>query len=238
MIWSLTSQWIYCFESIPHVWFDQLWSGWGWGQFIIWSTVHSDIDFYIYWLPPCIRTTSFSPETWVWFTMYKSNLEWNLKLYFDLGNLEWFHSWLAVIPHFGLSDKSLNPLVDNKACSWILATQISFFPLSVNSNNNHSHNHNHNEKSISLGKDSEPHGFHPLSSHRYLNWVTISSFLMFLKFPKFLWLRKRGNISLCECNEGKIHFYLLLCYLSRFCLAKPSKFLGPAEPNQADICSG
>lgn len=44
-------------------------------------------------------------------------------------------------------------------------------------------------------------------SHCYINWVNISSFVIFLKFPKFLWFRKRRNISLCEWNKGKLHFY-------------------------------
>ena len=165
-----------------------------------------------YWLPPCIRPTSFSPENWVWFTMYTFNLEWNLKLYFYLGSLEWFHSWLAVIPHFDLSDNSISTLVDNKACNWILATQISFFPLSVNSNNNHSHNHNHNEKSISLGKDSEPRGFHPLSSHCYLNWLPFHLFFCLLSFPSSYGL-ERGETSLCV-NGMKAKFtFIFYCVI-------------------------
>lgn len=144
--------------------------------------------------------------------MYTFNLEWNLKLYFDLGSLEWFHSWLAVIPHFDLSDKSLSTLVDNKACNWILAAQVSFFPLSVNSNNNHSHNHNHNEKSISLGKDSEPCGFHPLSSHCYLNWLPFHLFFCLLSFPSSYGL-ERGETSLCVSGMKAKFTFIFYCVI-------------------------
>ena len=202
----------------------------------MWSAVHSAIDLYFYWLSYCIRPTFFSPKTWAWFTMYKFNLEWNLKLYFDLGSLEWFHSWLAVIPHFDLSDKSLNTLVDSKVFSWILATQISFFPLSVNSNNSHCHNHNNNEKSISLGKDSEPRGLHPLSSHCYLHLVTIPSFLMLLKFLKFLWLRKEEkHLSVwMEWRQNSVLSSIVLSFqilfgktlqVPRTCWAQSSRYL-------------
>lgn len=44
----------------------------------------------------------------------------------------------------------------------------------------------------------------------------------------------KRNISLCECNKGKIHFYTLLSFQNLF-WQNPPKVLEPAEPSRADI---
>lgn len=127
----------------------------------------------------------------------------------DLGSLESLHTRLGMIPHFDLSDNSLNTLADNRACNCLLTTQISFLPFSIMVMVTVII-----KESTYPGKDSETCSFCLLSSHCYLNWVCSSLFLAFVSFPSSCGL-KRGETFLCVSRIRHIHFHLLLCYLSR-----------------------
>lgn len=144
--------------------------------------------------PSCIRPTYFLCS-WNLGLVYVVHIQLGDEpggsSYSDLGSLESFHTGLGMIPHFDLSDNSLNTLVDNRACNCMLATQISFLPFSV-------------MVIVTViikeftypAKDSEPCSFCLLSSCCYLNWVHSSLFLTFVSFSSSCDL-KRGETFLC-----------------------------------------
>lgn len=86
---------------------------------------------------------------------------------------------------------------------------------------------------ISLGKDSEPCGFYPPSSHCYINWISIS-----LSFSSSYGLGGGETFLSVSGIKAKFIFIFYLVISSEFSFAEPPKFLGPAEPNQAAIYSG
>lgn len=95
------------------------------------------------------------------------------------------------------SGKSLIMLVTHRVCLWFHSHYFNVFFFSCNVN------HVTMPTFISLGRNAEFCDFYTLPSNCYINWNSVLSSLVFLKFLKFLWFRKRGNVSLHGWNNKK-----------------------------------